>query len=70
MNQKTIPVGCALTKEEYRKFKEICERNGTYPSAAVRFAINLYMRIAGGENLEGNAITYGEESSENTGLDR
>lgn len=57
MNQKTIPVGCALTKEEYRKFKEICERNGTYPSAAVRFAINLYMRIAGGENLDGNGLT-------------
>lgn len=57
MNQKTIPVGCALTKEEYRKFKEICERNGTYPSAAVRFAINLYMRIAGGENLDGNGLS-------------
>lgn len=57
MNQKTIPVGCALTNEEYRKFKEICERNGTYPSAAVRFAINLYMRIAGGENLDGNGLS-------------
>ena len=43
MPTKTITLGCALTADEYRKFKEICDKKGTYPSAAIRDAVIAWM---------------------------
>lgn len=43
MKQKTITVGCVLTADEYKKFKEICDQTGTYPSAAIREAVMEWM---------------------------
>lgn len=28
-----------MTEEEYQRFKALCEKNGTYPSAAIREAV-------------------------------
>ncbi len=43
MKQATVPIGCALTAEEYKRFKNVCDQCGTYPSAAVRAAIMEWM---------------------------
>lgn len=43
MKQNTVPVGCVLTAEEYKRFKETCDRRGTYPSAAIRDAVMAWM---------------------------
>lgn len=43
MNTKTITLACALSAEEYQRFKEICEQKNTYPSAAIREAVLEWM---------------------------
>jgi len=43
MKQNTVPVGCVLTAEEYKRFKAACDRMGTYPSAAIRGAVIALM---------------------------
>ena len=47
MNTKTVPIGCALTADEYKRFKELCDLNNTYPSAAVRKAVMEWMEKNG-----------------------
>lgn len=43
MKQQTITLACALSAEEYQRFKALCEKNSTYPSAAVREAVMEWM---------------------------
>ena len=48
MPTKTVTLACALSAEEYQRFKAICEQNSTYPSAAVREAVMEWMEKRGG----------------------
>lgn len=43
MPTKTITLACALSAEEYQRFKEQCEKQNTYPSAAIREAVMEWM---------------------------
>lgn len=43
MTTKTITLACALSAEEYQRFKAICEQKNTYPSAAIREAVMEWM---------------------------
>ena len=43
MKQQTITLACALSAEEYQRFKAICEKKNTYPSAAIREAVLEWM---------------------------
>lgn len=43
MPTKTITLACALSAEEYQRFKALCEKNSTYPSAAIREAVMEWM---------------------------
>ena len=43
MNTKIITLACAMSAEEYQRFKAICEQNSTYPSAAIREAVMEWM---------------------------
>lgn len=43
MKQQTVHVACVLTAEEYQRFKALCEKNNTYPSAAIREAVMAWM---------------------------
>lgn len=49
MPTKTITLACALSAEEYQRFKAICEQKNTYPSAEIREAVMEWM--AKHENL-------------------
>lgn len=44
---KQIQVGCVLTEQEYKRFKELCDQNNTYPSAAFREAVIEWMEKNG-----------------------
>lgn len=43
MTTKTITLACALSTEEYQRFKALCEKENTYPSAAIREAVLEWM---------------------------
>ena len=43
MPTKTVTLACALSAEEYQRFKAICEQKNTYPSAAIREAVMEWM---------------------------
>ena len=43
MKQQTFTLACALSAEEYQRFKAICEQKNTYPSAAIREAVLEWM---------------------------
>lgn len=43
MKQQTITLACALSAEEYKRFKAQCEKQNTYPSAAIREAVLEWM---------------------------
>jgi predicted DNA-binding protein len=47
MKQQTITLACALSAEEYQRFKAICEQKSTYPSAAIREAVMEWMERKG-----------------------
>lgn len=49
MPTKTITLACALSAEEFKRLKSICDKEDTYPSAAIREAVMEWM--AKHENL-------------------
>lgn len=40
---QTVHIGFTLSADEYKKLKELCDRNGMYPSEAVRKAVMEWM---------------------------
>lgn len=43
MKSNTVNIGCHLSAEEYQRFKAQCEKQNTYPSAAIREAVLEWM---------------------------